>query len=203
MGCGWGQLMAFIVVQRSDDMRSVVEDEIRRLYLDRFAARLSSFPDTLVAEVDASGIIECAAGIRFGSQKLFSECYLDLPVERILSHRFGRAVHRDRVVEVCTLAATKSGRSHSFIQRIVEFAESADAEWAIFTATRTVRALLQRSGMKMVELARAERSRVNNPSDWGNYYKHDPRVMAVSRDMAFGHKRPGSAFNQSGLVADA
>jgi hypothetical protein len=150
-----------------------------------------------------SGIIECAAGIRFGFQGLFSECYLDLPVEHILSHRFRRQVDRDRVVEVCNLVATKSGRSLPFIRHLIEYVAMADAEWAIFTATRMLRALLQRSGLNMTELTRAERSRVDNPNAWGNYYKHDPWVMAVSHDMALVHKRHGIASESLGLVANA
>jgi hypothetical protein len=195
--------MAFIVVTPSDGIRSAVEDEIRKLYWDHYAARLSSFPETLVTELGPSGNIECAAGIRFGREGLFSECYLDLPVEHILSRSFGRAVDRNRVVEVCNLVATKSGHSLPFIRRVVEFVEVADAEWAIFTATRALRALLQRSGLNMIELARAERSRIKNPNDWGNYYKHDPRVMAVSHGMAFASKRPSYASASLGRLASA
>jgi len=195
--------MAFTVVMRSDGSRTAVEGEIRKLYWDRYAARLSSFPDTLVAELDPSGHVECAAGIHFGIQGLFSECYLDLPVERILSRRFGCVIRRNRVVEVSNLAATTPGQSLPFVRRVVEFAEKADAEWAIFTATRALRALLQRGGINMIELARAERSRVKNPNDWGNYYDHDPRVMAVSHGMAFANMRLSSASGQIGLVANA
>jgi hypothetical protein len=195
--------MAFTVVMRSDGKRKAVEDAIRKLYWDRYAARLSSFPETLVTELGPSGNVECAAGIRFGREGLFSGCYLDFPVERILSRRFGHAVHRDRVVEVCNLVATKSGHSLPFVRRVIEFVEMADAEWAIFTATRALRALLQRSGLNMIELARAEQSRVKNLNDWGNYYKHDPRVMAVSHSMAFAHKRASSASASLGVAARA
>jgi hypothetical protein len=195
--------MAFTAVMRSDSKRTAVEGEIRRLYWDRYAARLSSFPDTLVTELGPSGHVECAAGIHFGSQGLFSECYLDLPVESILSRRFGCVVWRNRVVEVSNLAAITPGQSLPFVRRVIEFAEMADAEWAIFTATRALRALLQRGGINMIELARAERSRVKNPNDWGNYYDHDPRVMAVSHDMAFANMRLRPASGQLDLVANA
>ena len=180
--------MAFIVVTRSDDLRGVVEDEIQRLYWQRYSARISSLPDTLLAEVGLSGAIDCAAGIRFGGQGLFSECYLRLPLEQTLGRTFGSTVRRERVVEICNLVALRPGRSLPFIRSLIEFAEMADAEWAIFTATRALRALLHRGGLAMVDLARAERTHVGNPGDWGSYYEHDPWVMAVSRDMALGHK---------------
>jgi hypothetical protein len=182
--------VAFIVVTRSDRIRSAVEEEIAKLYWHRYAARLSSFPDMLVAEVGPSANVECAAGLRFGCRQLFSEIYLDRPAEHSLSRRFGLAIDRDCVVEVCNLAAAKPGRSRSFVRHLIEFVEIAGAEWAIFTATKALRALLQRSGLEMIELARAEQSRVKNPTDWGTYYDHDPRVMAVSRRMASEHRRP-------------
>jgi hypothetical protein len=195
--------MAFTAVMRSDGKRTAVEREIRQLYWDHYAARLSSFPDTLVTELGPSGNVECSAGIYFGCQGLFSECYLDLPVERILSGRFGRVVRRNRVVEVSNLAATTPGQSLPFVRRVIEFADMAGAEWAIFTATRALRALLQRGGINMIELARAERRRVKNPNDWGNYYDHDPRVMAVSHAMAFANMPLKPASGPLGLVTNA
>jgi hypothetical protein len=195
--------MAFCVVAQSDSMRSSVENLIRSLYWGRYGASLSSLPATLVAACGPSGEVECAAGIRFGYEGLFSECYLDWPVDQALSRRFGRSVDRNRVIEVCSLAARSSRSSRPFVRSLIEFAVMADAEWAIFTATRSLRALLQRSGLNMIEIAKAQRSQVKNPDDWGSYYEHDPRVMAVSHVMASGHRRPRTGPSPLGIVADA
>jgi hypothetical protein len=178
--------MAFRLVMPNDGVRSAVEDAIRAIYWERYAARLLSFPETLVADIDCSGNIDCAAGIRFGSQGLFSECYLDLPAEHFLSERFNRAIQRKRVVEICNLAATRSWGSLPFIQHLIELANDSDAEWSIFTATKPLRALLRRIGLNMIELTRADRTRVRNPDDWGHYYEHDPRVMALRLEPALG-----------------
>ncbi len=179
----------FSVVAPSDHLRARVEHEIRTTYWERFQARLALLPSTLIASVSASGSVECAAGVRFPDQEFFSECYLDLPVEIALQYRFGRVVQRHRIIEVCNLAGRKPGRSQSFIANFIEFAESAEFDWVIFTATKPLRALLERSGVRMTQVARAERFRVPNPSDWGSYYEHDPRVVAVHRDAAPGYRR--------------
>lgn len=191
----------FSVVTPSDHLRARVEDEIRTTYWERFQARLARLPRTLIASVSTSGIIECAAGVRFSEHDFFSECYLDLPVEIALQHRFGLPVQRRRIIEVCNLAGRKPGRSQSFIASFIEFAESDEFDWVIFTATKSLRALLERSGLRMTQLGRAERFRVANPSDWGSYYEHDPRVMAVHRDASPGYRHhcPGRA----GVVACA
>ena len=189
------------MVTPSDHLRARVEDEIRTTYWERFQARLARLPRTLVASVSTSGIIECAAGVRFSEHDFFSECYLDLPVEIALQHRFGLPVQRNRIIEVCNLAGRKPGRSQSFIASFIEFAESDEFDWVIFTATKSLRALLERSGLRMTQLGRAERFRVANPSDWGSYYEHDPRVMAVHRDASPGYRRPRPA--RAGFAACA
>ena len=196
-----GPLANFSVVTPSDHLRARVEHEIRTTYLERFRARLARLPRTLIASVSASGIIECAAGVRFPEHDFFSECYLDLPVEIALQHRFGLPVQRRRIIEVCNLAGRKPGRSQSFIASFIEFAESDEFDWVIFTATKSLRALLERSGLRMTQLARAERFRVANPSDWGSYYEHDPRVMAVHRDASQGYRR--HRLGRVGVVACA
>jgi hypothetical protein len=177
--------MAFVVVLEKDRMRSSVEDAIRAVYRDRYGARLACFPEVLVAEITPWGTIECAAGLRFGCHRLFLEYYLDIPVELALERRFGRRIDRRRAVEVCHLVASAPKSSLPFVHRIVEYVESEDAEWAVFTATKPLRALLRKERLKMVELAPAQRVRVPNPADWGTYFEHDPRVMAVNRSALF------------------
>ncbi len=176
--------MAFRVVTRADHLRSRVEHEIRTIYYERFAARLRSFPSILVADFSDRGTADCAAGIRLGAEALFSETYLDRPAEAALERRFGRAVDRQDIVEVCHLVARKPGLSLGFVVHIIAFAERIGAEWAIFTATRPLRMLLRKAGLTMTELARAEPVAVANASEWGRYYDYDPRVMVVNRDSA-------------------
>jgi hypothetical protein len=192
-----------VVVPRYDRLRSVVEDAIQKLYWKRYEAFLSSFAQTIVAELSPSGSVECAAGIRFGNEAFFSECYLDMPMEQLLQDHLGRRVHRDKIVEVSHLAAPSSGRSLPFVQNLIELLRTRDAEWAIFTATRPLRSLLRRNRLAMVELGCAERSRVPNPEWWGHYFKHDPRIMAVNHRTAFEPRQFYRASISPQLAADA
>jgi hypothetical protein len=193
----------FVVVPRSDRWRWAVEDAIRKLYRKRYGAFLSSFAQTIVAELSQSGSVECAAGIRFGNEAFFSECYLDLPIERLLQDYLGRTVRRDKIVEVSHLAAPSSGRSLPFVRNLIESLRSRDAEWAIFTATRPLRNLLRRNRLSMIELGCADRNRVPSPESWGQYFKHDPRIMAVSHRTAFEPKRFCYTFASPQPLADA
>jgi Thermostable hemolysin len=182
--------MAFAVVSRSSELRGAVEAAIRTRYRRDYQAVLRTWPATLVADIGATGRVECAAGVRFGPQMLFAEHYLDHPIDLALRRETGEAVERERIVEVCHLVAPRAGCALSFVRRLIDFICAADADWAIFTATRPLRRLLARSRMDMVELARAERGRVSEPGDWGSYFDHDPRVMAVSRHAVGEAGRP-------------
>jgi Thermostable hemolysin len=181
--------VTFRVVALRDQCRAQVERLIRTIYWERFTAQPGLLPQTLVADVCGAGTVECAAGIRYSNHGFFSEWYLNQPVEVALRFRTGRIADRTRVIEVCNLVARRPGSSLPFVRSNIEFAEAADVDWAIFTATNPLRALLARSGLKMVELVRASRGRVPNPEDWGSYYEHDPRVMAVHHDAAFISRR--------------
>jgi thermostable hemolysin len=181
----------FAVVPRFDRLRSVVELEIQRLYRRRYGAVLESFAPMMVAELTQAGTVECVAGLRFGHEPLFLECYLDRPIEQVLEHHLCSEVERSRIVEVCHLAGAGSGRSLTFLRKLIAMLEATEVESAIFTATRPVRHLLRRSGLSLVELGLATIHRVPRPETWGSYFEHDPRIMAVVARTAIGAlKRP-------------
>jgi hypothetical protein len=186
----WGIHVTFRVAALGDPFRARVERLIRTVYWERFAARPAVLPRTLVAKLSVASTVECAAGIRYCHHDFFSEWYLNQPVEVAIRFQTGRTADRSRIIEVCNLVARRPVCSLPFIRNIIEFAEAADMDWAIFTATKPLRVLLERNGLKMVELAHAKRARVSNPEDWGSYYEQDPRVMAVHRDATFTSRRP-------------
>jgi hypothetical protein len=168
-----------MVVPPADHLRALVEREIRAVYWDRFKARAGPFPETLVAGVTSSGAVECAAGIRYPGERFFSECYLECPAETVLEHRLGRHGRRSRIIEICNLVTVARGRSLAFIRKIIDLADLAVADWAIFTATKPLRALLERNGLALTELAPAQRKRVNNPSEWGRIDRPSQRRASV------------------------
>lgn len=174
----------FVVIPRHDRLRDVIEAAIQRLYGDRYGACLSSFAPTLLAELDERGHVTCAAGIRFGGDKFFFEHYLDRPIEKILRARVGGHIERETIVEVCHLAGNGVSGSLPFVAKLIQFLRSFDTEWAVFTATKPLRSLLQRNHLAMIELATADRTRVPDPGCWGHYFDYDPRIMAVDERAA-------------------
>jgi hypothetical protein len=174
--------MRTIIIPRDDDLRPKAEQLIAEVYARHYGARIAAFPDTLVARIAADGRIECAAGLRFAADGFFSEGYLDAPIDLLLSAIRYHSIRREKIFEVTSLASRAPHSVGSFLRKIIACGEAAGFEWSFFTATEQLRALLERLGLPLVQLAEADRSRVENPDAWGSYYTLGPRVYAVHRD---------------------
>jgi hypothetical protein len=174
--------MRAIIIPRDDDLRPKAEELITKIYAQHYGARITAFPETLVARIAADGSIECAAALRFAADGFFSETYLDVPIDMLLSALRHSSVRREKIFEVTSLASRAPHLIGSFLRKIIACGEAAGFEWAFFTATEPLKLLLERLGLPLLFLADAERSRVANPDAWGSYYTLDPRVFAVYRD---------------------
>lgn len=174
--------MRVTLIPRGDGLRPQAEQLIADVYARHYAARITTFPDMLVARIGGDDVIDCAAGLRFAVDGFFSEVYLDMPVEVLLSAIRRSVVRRDRIFEVTSLASRAPHLVGSFLRKIIAGGEAAGFEWAFFTATARLSELLERLNLSLAPLAEADRSRVANPEDWGSYYELAPRVYAVHRD---------------------
>jgi hypothetical protein len=174
--------MRTIMIPRNDDLRPKAEQLITEVYARHYGACITAFPDTLVARIAADNSVECAAGLRFAADGFFSEAYLDAPIDLLLSAIRYHSVRREKIFEVTSLASRAPHLVGSFLRKTIACGEAAGFEWAFFTATLPLKALLERLRVPLVMLADAERSRVPNPDAWGGYYELAPRVYAVHRD---------------------
>jgi hypothetical protein len=174
--------MRVSLIPRDDGLRPKAEQFIAEVYAQHYGARITTFPDTLVARIATDSTIDCAAGLRFAADGFFSEAYLDAPVDVLLSGLRPHPVRREKIFEVTSLASRAPHLVCSFLRKIVACGEAAGFEWAFFTATLPLKALLHRLGLPLLPLADADRSRVADPDTWGSYYALAPRVYAVHRD---------------------
>ncbi|HZP08608.1 thermostable hemolysin [Methyloceanibacter sp.] len=174
--------MRATIIPRDDRLRPKAEELIRKVYAQHYGAYVTTFPDTLVAKITADNGIECAAGLRFAADGFFSEAYLDTPIDVLLSALRHQSVRREKIFEVTSLASSAPHLTGSFLRKIIACGEAAGFEWAFFTATESLKTLLERLGLPLLFLTDAERSRVANPDTWGSYYTLFPRVYAVHRD---------------------
>jgi len=167
-------------VDPDDQARADVERMISTVYLARYNARVTSFPDRLCASFNPEGEVVCAAGVRNSDTGFFSEVYLENPIEKEIARKARMPVLRSSVLEVTTLAATRPGYMLPLVDFIVSSGQSTGKRWGFFTATRPLRCALRRLNLGLIELASAYPSRLSYPETWGRYYETAPSVCAVA-----------------------
>jgi hypothetical protein len=87
-----------IVIREGDALRYAAEAFIRNVYFVQYGAQLQTFPSRIVALVDDSDEIVCAAGVRLEDDGFFSERYLDSSVEQALGAASKRTIARGVVL---------------------------------------------------------------------------------------------------------
>ena len=158
------------------ELETFVADAFRR----RHDATVTSFMPTLLSLRDGAGRLCGVVGLRGAqAQPLYLEQYLDQPVESAIAGATGHPISRGQVVEVGNLAGSSCRAAMRLVALLPAHLLSLDYRWIAFTATSAVRGILQGFGAPLVELARADGTRVaQGPDRWGRYYDTDPRVFA-------------------------
>ena len=168
-----------IVCEAQDPQRPELERFIHDIFANRHGAVVKSFAPTLLGLHDGKRIV-AAVGFRAAAREpLFLERYLDDPIEQALSKAWSHAVTREQVVEVGNLAGINCRAATRLVLALPQLLLSNGYRWITFTATETVRELLDAYQTPLTELAPAVALRVSGlGDDWGRYYDTDPRVMA-------------------------
>lgn len=153
---------------------------IRESYRSHFGANLASLMPEICALLDPDGLPRAVAGFRHaGSEPLFLEHYLDMPVEAAISAASGQPVDRNSVWEIGNLATRCPGAARFFVRRAALDLAQRGATWAVFTGTRRVVAVFRRLRVPLITLGCADPARLGEAAaGWGSYYEHAPRVVA-------------------------
>lgn len=178
--------MPVILADRDHPLRPSLERMVREVFLTQYGARIPAFPDRLVASLSDGGKPLAVAGLRFAPEGLFSEAYLDAPVEEVLSAAIRRPVARTEIVEFSSLAAPYPGAAMPLVGAAIRLCLSTGAAYGVFTATSRLRLLLRRTGLICIDLGPARAERMAHAGVWGSYYRHDPRVLAAAADTLAG-----------------
>lgn len=169
-----------LLVPPDDARRAEVEAFIRAVYAERFGAQLKQFAPTLVALEDEQGLCAAAGWRNASDAPLFLEHYLDAPVEQLL-----RLPSRDGIAEVGHLAARRAGEGRRLILQLGPLLAQHGVRWVVSTLTEELRHLFARLGVVPLALGRADPQRLGaSAGDWGDYYAHQPVVLAGSLETA-------------------
>jgi hypothetical protein len=175
-----GKLLSLGVAGSDAPDRAELEAFVGAAFRRRHDALVTSFMPTLLSFRDREGDLRGVVGLRGAvSQSLYLEQYLEQPIETAIAAATGQSVRREQVVEVGNLAGANCRAAMRMVALLPGYLLSRDYRWIVFTATSTVRGILEGFGAPLVELARADGARVaGSPDRWGRYYETDPRVLA-------------------------
>ena len=170
-----------------DPGRPRIEEFIRRVYEERYGARVRQFAPVLVSLRDGAhpdAPVLAAAGYRVATQPLFLERYLDVPIERALAGE-GPPPQREGIAEVGHLAAVRAGEGRRLILRLAQHLAALQVVWVVSTLTEELRHLFTRMGVVPRALGPADPARLGDAArDWGRYYEHLPVVLAGHLPLA-------------------
>lgn len=162
-----------------DPMRARVERLIQSVFAAHFDARITAWAPHLVS-LEHRGEIVAAAGYRSARQPLYLERYLAQPVEQALAAAAGIDVAREQIAEVGHLASVRAGSSPALMVALGHDLAASGFRWVVSTATRELRRIFARLGVRGLVLGAADPRRLGRAAaDWGRYYEHAPLVLAV------------------------
>ncbi len=171
--------------------RACAETFISDIFQRHYDAELNSFaPNLMLLEKDEH--IAAVAGWRCaGTEQLFLENYLDVPIETAVSRLAGKPVDRQRIVEVGNLAAEVRGGGVEVILTLAAHLDRLGFEWVVFTATSELIGMLRRLGLPPLALAAADPERLGaDAGAWGSYYATHPVVVAGRIRLALDKANP-------------
>ncbi|MBI5041569.1 MAG: thermostable hemolysin [Gammaproteobacteria bacterium] len=162
------------------------EQFVRSVFKQCYDADIRAFYPTLLAftlQAELLGV----AGFRDGhGQALFSEQYLDQPLEQLIGAHWAEPVERGRIVEVGNLALANPGQARWVIAAVTMFLHAAGYRWVLFTAVKPLINAFGRLGLNPIALASADPTRLaDDGQHWGSYYATNPLVCVGDIDAGY------------------
>lgn len=183
----------------SPDRRDI-EHYIADVFAQAYGAQVAGYAPFLMS-MRCAGNISAAAGIRpADSAPLFLEQYLDDPVERVLSTRYGKTIGRHEIFELGNLAALRPGVSQLIYLITAGVMARTGLNYAVFAGTKQVAKGVSKLGFCMEAIVAADPARLGGAAaNWGSYYKNAPQVMVLdlrkSMDVLNALPLPGILLN--------
>lgn len=162
----------------ADGQRERLEQYISGIFQASYDARILEYLPLLFSLEREQGIT-AALGLRgAGTSRLFSECYLDMPVEEQVKRLHGVSCSRRNIMELGNLVASSPGDSAMLYLLVTAAMHKAGIRYLLFAANRAVRISIRRTGFTPLTICSADPARLEDGGAcWGNYYDGEPQVM--------------------------
>ncbi len=172
------------IIGRHDEQAEKSREYISRVYHDNYKATANPDPDIIITCKDKdSGELLACTGISFSAlgQCLFSERYLDAPLDVLISQQTDHVLSRHQVVEIGSLASDNPNAAADFIRIVPIIAWLMGSKAILCTSTRRLRKLLAFHQIPFTMLAEASSARLSPEEKvaWGSYYDQAPQTGVI------------------------
>ncbi len=159
-----------------------VETFIKTVFRDAYQADIQIHYPYLISVSNEAGEILAAAGFRYAQyHALFLEQYTASPIEQELSALYGKAVQRQAIVEIGSLASHGTGAAVFLFAALASYLAFKQIQYTVITGTQDLQRHLQLLGLQPHKICDADPARLQYQRDnWGGYYATQPRVLAGS-----------------------
>jgi hypothetical protein len=176
------------VLATGDADRQISERFVQQVFQRSYGAYITSFYPTLLSFSVRDALVGVAGFRAADGNRLFSEQYLDQPLEQLIRHFWNLPVDRNQIVEVGNLAMASPGQARWVIAAVTVFLYSRGYRWVMFTAVTPLVNAFRRLGLKPVVLAPADPARLAKDGQrWGSYYAAKPSVCVG--DIEAGYRK--------------
>ncbi len=163
--------------------RLAAQEFIAEQFACAHQARIKHFMPVLLSLNAANGDLAMVCGLRAAAvSDLFLEQYLLNPVEAALTAAVRKPVARSVIVEVGNLAVSAETPARQLIIALTRYLAATPMQWVVCTVLPQLRNSFTRLGIAHHELGTAHLESLlpAERADWGNYYDHQPTVIAIN-----------------------
>lgn len=177
-------------------------ETVKKKFHSSYNATIEPNPQYFAVTLDHEERILSCAGITFADNgTLFSEQYLDQPIEKILSARLEKMIERSTIVEIGSLISHHVTAGTIMVNMIPLLAWCMGAHYLLCTVTPRVRKVMESCQIVFEPLLTADPDRLTNKNgaDWGSYYSKLPVTGFIRVDpkrSRFASMTLGTLFTQ-------
>lgn len=179
------------IIHRHDNTAEEARKYICNIYKKNYNAVINPDPDIIITSRDiVTGELVACTGISFAapSLHLFSERYLDGPLEEVIFQQTDLQLARYQIAEVGSLASDNPNAAADLIRLMPIITWFMGCKAVLCTSTRRLRRLLSFHQVPYLVLADAspEMLSAEEKVAWGSYYEQTPQTGVVMIDQC-GH----------------
>ncbi len=176
-----GNVMNIRVVKQGTALWNLAATAVQNTYRNAYEAQIEPNPENFVVAVEGDRTVLACAGITFaGTGTLFSEQYLDKPIETTIQERWRCEYGRSEIAEVGNLISIDKRASLSVIKLVPLLAWCMGAKALLCTITPKVAGLLNACDIRFEPVCEADPTKVNGDGrEWGSYYASKPTTGLI------------------------